>query len=156
MTFAKDGKEVPMIRPALIATLVALPLVAGADERPNIEPGLWEYTNTTKTEGESSMPEQTDTREECVTEEDIEEGLDEGFHQVQEDDDCEVRDRSMSADEATYTLICKDAEGTAMEMEMNMEFMGDRMEGEMNGEYNTEMGNMKMTWEIVGERVGDC
>ncbi|MFW6021064.1 MAG: DUF3617 domain-containing protein, partial [Guyparkeria sp.] len=106
-----------MIRPTLIATLVALPLVAGADERPNIEPGLWEYTNTTKTQGEMSMPEQTDTQEECVTEKDIEEGFEKGL-QIAEDDDCEVRDRSMSADQATYTLICRDPEGTAMEMEM--------------------------------------
>ncbi len=140
-----------MIRPALIAALVALPLLAGADERPNIEPGLWEYTNTTKTEGEMSMPEQTDTRQECVTEEDLEKGL-----QVHGDDDCEVRDRSMSADKATYTLICKDPEGTAMELKVNMDLMGDRVEGKMTGEYDTEMGNMKMTWEIVGERIGDC
>ncbi|RLK51244.1 uncharacterized protein DUF3617 [Alkalispirillum mobile] len=140
-----------MMRYALpAAALLALPAMAWAD-RPNVEPGLWEYTNTTVMEGEMDMPDHTETTQECITEDDLDAGI-----QLHDEDGCEVVDESISSDEVSYRLSCADPQGGTMEMDMNMQLMGDRMEGKMTGDFETPMGDMRMNMEIVGERIGDC
>ncbi|ABI55864.1 DUF3617 domain-containing protein [Alkalilimnicola ehrlichii MLHE-1] len=140
-----------MMRFALpAAILIALPALAWAD-RPNVEPGLWEHTSTTTMEGEYAMPDHIETTQECITEEDLDEGI-----QLHDAEGCEVIDQSISSDEVTYRLQCADPQGGTMEMDMHMRMMGDRMEGEMTGDFETPMGEMKMRMEIVGERIGDC
>ncbi len=140
----------------LPALLLALPLLAlsanaGAD-MPNINPGMWEYTNTTSIEGPQSMPQQTDTHRECVTREDLEQR--EEMLEVPED--CTLNDVNMDADGVVYSMSCTDPMGGTMTMDAEMHFHGDRSEGVMRSEIDTPIGTMNMRVEIRGERTGDC
>lgn len=140
-----------MMRFALpVAALFAVPALAWAD-RPNVEPGLWEFTNTMEMTGAMDMPGHTETSQECITEEDLDAGI-----QLHDEEDCEVLDESISSDQVSYRLVCTDPQGGSMEMDMTMELMGDRMEGEMTGTAETPMGEMQMNMDMVGERIGDC
>lgn len=59
------------MKPILTAAL-AFGLISFAyADRPNIEPGLWEYETRMTVEAAFPFPEQTDTTTECVTEEDV-------------------------------------------------------------------------------------
>lgn len=138
------------------ALLLALPLLAlsanaGADA-PNINPGMWEYTNTTSVEGPYSMPQHTDTHRECVTREDLERHED----MLEVPDDCTLDDVNMDADAVTYSMTCTDPQGGTMTMDAEMHFYGNRSEGVMRSDIDTPMGTMNMRIEIRGERTGDC
>ncbi len=143
-----------MFRIGGLGMALLLPVAVMA-ETPNIEPGEWEYTNTiTMEEEQFALPEQVQTERECVTREDIAEGLD---FSAPGDDGCEVVDETTTRSSLHYTLHCEDPEGGGTsEMELNMELMGDRTEGLMTGEMRTEMGDISVRVEMVGERIGDC
>lgn len=137
-----------------VALTAAAPLALQADE-PNIQPGEWEYDNTTTFEGDMDVPEQTQTMTECVTQEDIDEGL------VQPDEnemgECEIRDKDVGRDGMSYKMECADGEGGTMVMDARMEFMGDRASGVVEGTMeSSEMGTMDITTEMEGTRIGDC
>lgn len=133
------------------APFALLPLAVQA-ETPNIEPGEWEYTNTTTMEGAHQMPEQTETYTECVTEED----LARGEEMIEAPEGCSVDSMDMRADGVDYTMTCTDADGTSMDMQGSMEFMGDRAEGEMRSEIDSPMGPMSVRIHVEGQRIGDC
>ena len=60
------------LRQLAIAALVALPVAAWA-ETPNITPGSWEFVSTTTVTGDMPIPDQTDTEQQCITQEDLDE-----------------------------------------------------------------------------------
>lgn len=131
------------------AVLAFSPVVA--DEVPNIQPGLWELQSTSSFPG-SPMPPQTETVRECMTEDDIKDGL-----KLDIDvDECEVRDLVMRADGMSYGMVCEHDDGMNMEMNATIRFLGDRTDGLMEAEMETPMGPMQMRIELEGHRVGDC
>ncbi|WP_018863524.1 DUF3617 family protein [Thioalkalivibrio sp. ARh3] len=145
-----------MPRSSLYGLLAAIPFaflpLAAQAETPNIEPGEWEYTNTTTMDGAHQMPEQTETYTECVTEED----LARGEEMIEAPEGCSVDSMDMRADGVDYTMTCTDPDGTSMDMEGSMQFMGDRAEGEMRSEIDSPMGPMSVRITVEGQRIGDC
>jgi hypothetical protein len=139
------------LRSLVIATLVAIPLTAIANE-PNVQPGEWEMTSITTFPG-TPMPEQRDSSRECVTSEDLE-GL--IFEVDLEEESCEITDKEISADRMTYSMTCQHEDGMDMTMDAEIRFLGDRTEGTMDARMTTPMGPMHMRMELEGRRIGDC
>lgn len=138
----------------IAALAVLLAPVAVQAEQPNIQPGEWEYENVTTFEGDMDIPEQRETTTECVTQEDIDEGLiapDEA-----EMGECEIIDQNISSSEMTYTMQCVDEEGGQMTMNAEMQFHGDRATGTIHGDMETAMGQMQVETRMEGQRIGDC
>jgi len=136
-----------------VASLFLVPALAYADT-PNIQPGEWEYENVTTFEGDMDIPEQSHTTTECVTQEDIDDGL------VTPDEsdmgDCEITEQSVSASSMTYTMVCVDEQGSEMEMSAQMDFMGDRASGVITGTLESAMGRIDVHTTMEGRRIGDC
>jgi len=143
--------RLPVIAAALM--IAALPLTTMASE-PNLQPGEWEYRNTTTFDGSMDIPEQSHTNRECVTAADIEDGL------VTPDEaemgDCTVSEREVTRDSMSYTMTCSDGQGGEMVMNARMRFMGDRTEGVIEGVMDSAAGQMNVRTEMEGRRVGDC
>lgn len=142
-----------MLRPTLaLAGLLALSLAVQAQETPNIEPGLWEYRNTMTFESDMAIPDQDHTNQDCVTHEDIEEG--DAF--LEDVDECEITNKDLRHDGMDYAMTCTNPDGTVMTMEATMEFNGDTASGIINGEMESPMGQIAMTINMEGNRIGDC
>ena len=122
-------------------------------ERPNIEPGLWEYETQMSVEAAFPFPDQSDTITECVTEDDISKA--DTFLGEMDMEECDVRRQEMRADGANYEMTCVQ-EGITVDMVMDMKFFGDRSEGLITTEAETPMGPMKSTIRMTGRRIGDC
>ncbi|MGY6553118.1 MAG: DUF3617 domain-containing protein [Wenzhouxiangella sp.] len=141
------------MNPILTAALAfGLTAFAYAD-RPNIEPGLWEYETRMTVEAAFPFPEQTDTTTECVTEEDVSKA--DAFIDSMDMDECDVQRQEMRADGANYEMSCTQ-EGITVDMVMDMKFFGDRSEGLITTQAETPMGPMKSTIVMTGRRLGDC
>lgn len=133
--------------------MLAVPLAVHADQ-PNIQPGEWEYENVTTFSGDMDIPEQRQTTQECVTGEDIDDGL------VTPDEsamgDCEITDQQIGRDSMSYSMSCVDPSGGSMTMSANMDFMGDSASGTINGEMESPMGKITVRTQMEGRRIGDC
>lgn len=137
-----------------VATLLLIAPLAASADKPNIQPGEWEYKNTTTFSGDMDIPDQSETTTECVTQEDIDDGLitlDE-----QDTRECEIRDKQISSDAASYTMACEDPEGGTMTMSADMQFNGDSAQGTIEGEMTSEMGTIQVETRMEGTRIGDC
>ena len=138
------------LRSLAIAAAVLLPLSALAVE-PNIQPGEWELNSVTTFPG-TPMPEQTESSRECVTAEDLAEGL--AFDVDVEG--CEITDMDLREEGMSYSMSCQDDEGFEMTMDAELRFMGDRTDGTMEANMLTPVGPMEMQMELEGRRIGDC
>ncbi|MFO8153122.1 DUF3617 domain-containing protein [Thioalkalivibrio sp.] len=138
------------LRSLAIAAAAVLPLSALAVE-PNIQPGEWELNSVTTFPG-TPMPEQTESSRECVTAEDLAEGL--AFDVDVEG--CEITDMDLREGGMNYSMSCQDDEGFEMTMDAELLFMGDQTEGTMQAQMLTPMGPMEMHMELDGRRIGDC
>ncbi len=121
-------------------------------EQPNINPGMWEYTNTMTFESEFPIPDQTNTSTDCVTAEDIAEG--DAF--IEEMEGCELTRRDMRHDSMDYVMECTAPDGSTVTMNSRIDFNGDSASGVINGDLETPMGPMKMTIQMEGRRIGEC
>lgn len=119
-------------------------------QRINLEPGLWEYTNTLQM-GEMGNP-QTQVFEDCVTQEQ----LDEGEFMFQEMDGCELVEQRISFDEMTYVLNCEGPEGTQVSVSAELTFDGDTAEGVIQNTVAAPMGSLVMTVNLSARRKGPC
>ncbi len=137
-------------------TLTALALVCvpglAIAVQPNMEPGQWEYTTTTRISGPMDIPEQTSTHSQCVTEGE----LDEADAFMEDVEECEVERREVSADKAGFTLVCPGQQGVEVRMTMDMRLLGDRVEGESVAKMSMSGQSMEMRSRVEGRRVGDC
>jgi hypothetical protein len=141
----------------LVATAAALlaSSIALSDEappRPNLNPGLWAYTSTMTFDAEMPFPDQTETTQECVTEEDLARGnpfMDLG-------DECTVTEQDLRADGMDYTMVCSGPDGGEVSMQTSMSFNGDTASGSMRTALELPIGPVQATISIEGERLGDC
>ena len=137
----------------LLALTISFALACSAQaETPNIEPGEWETTSKVTMEGPFPIPPQEDTSTQCITEEDIADGM--AF--MEDDETCEVTERNIQSDSGRVVMVCDTGDGMKMNMQMDMEFNGDSMEGEMAGDMESPMGAMKMNMTMTSRRLGDC
>ncbi len=139
-------------RTLALAAILGTPAMLAA-ETPNVEPGMWEYESEMTYEGDVPIPDQTDTVQECVTQEEIEQG--DAFLDTDDMDGCEMTHSDIRSDGMDYTMECEE-EGSSIVMEAEMEFMGDRTRGVITGDMDTPMGPVRMNIEMEGHRVGDC
>lgn len=137
----------------LTATLAFGLISLAFADRPNIEPGLWEYKTVMSVEAAFPFPDQSDTTTECVTEEDISKA--DTFLGDMDMEECDVTRKEMRADGANYEMTCVQ-DGVSVDMVMDMKFYGDRSEGLITTHANTPMGPMKSTIQMTGRRLGDC
>ncbi|MEX0914323.1 MAG: DUF3617 family protein [Wenzhouxiangellaceae bacterium] len=136
-------------------TILAASAVSNAAvaEDPNINPGMWETTSTVTIDSEQfPIPPRTDTSSECVTAEKIADG--QAF--LEDNDECEFKNKDMRADGMDYTMTCASPEGGEVTMKASMKFDGDSMTGTIDGDIESPMGVMKMNVEMSGTRTGDC
>lgn len=140
-------------RTCAAALLLGMTFSVAAEVEPNLNPGMWEYTNTmTFDSAEFPIPDQTETSTECLTEEEIQRG--DAF--MEDMDGCEVTRRDMRADGMDYAMECRSPDGTQVDMTATMEFNGDSASGVVTGDMQTPMGPMSMRIQIEGRRIGDC
>lgn len=135
--------------------LIGLSLLAApvAAEQPNMEPGLWQYVNTTVMEGEPMGRQQQErTHQQCVTESDLQ---DPEF-MMEDVQDCEISNRSVSVSSMSYDMRCEQQSGMVVDMTADIRFLGERMEGTMTGTMTSPMGEMDMDVSMEAERIGDC
>lgn len=126
---------------------------APAQDLPDVEYGLWETTTVTTVISEAmSLPESTNTTTECVTEEDVREG--QAFLQDQED--CDILEQTMTSSSMDVTMVCRQPESGEVLMNVSMRYEGDTMTGSIDGEMEGPMGKMSMNITMEGRRIGDC
>mgnify|MGYP001038766050 CR=1 FL=1 len=144
-----------MIKRTLILSalmVLAVSNVQADDEKPNIEPGEWQMTSKVTMEGPFPIPDQEDISTECITQETIDEGM--AF--VNDDNECEITEKSLKKDNASITMVCDTGSDMNMTMQMDMEYNGDSMSAQMTGDMESPMGPMQMNMTMSGERLGDC
>lgn len=139
---------------ASVVTVAAVcPVWAEPDVEPaNLEPGQWEFASHTTVEGDMQIPDQNDTQQQCLTQEEIDEA---SIIMVDERDECELVEMDSRADGMTYRMECQ-GEGADATISGEMHFSGDRAEGTMLVESMTPAGELVMNTRIEGRRVGDC
>lgn len=141
-----------MLRRIGVAALLAAVATIAAAAQPNMEPGRWEYTNTTRFSGAVDMPEKQYTHTQCVTRQDIEEA--DTF--VRDAEQCRVEERNLASETVSYTMVCPSQQGGEMRMQVDMQVMGDRVSGESKATLRMNDQSMDMVTTIEGRRVGDC
>lgn len=130
------------------ALLVTTPVLA---ETPNLIPGLWSYTTTTTLEGPMSLKPQTSNSQECLTQKQIDQGID----MLDIPEQCTVLKVEVLRDSSDFALSCN-MQGIKTQFKGNAAFYGEKMDGKMDGEMNTPLGPMLMKMNFVSKRVGDC
>jgi len=140
-------------RVILFTAFMALSFAAYSDT-PNIQAGLWETTSTTKIEGAPmEIPEEEITEQQCLHPDDLKEA----DFLLKDMDDCEVSNLDISSSGMSYSMVCSDDQsGIGVEMDSEVQFMGDRMSGVMNGKMDSPMGELTMTVTHSAKRIGDC
>ena len=125
--------------------------VVFANETPNLQPGLWAYTSTTTIEGPMTLPPQTNSNQECLTQEKLDKGID----VINIPQSCKVTQVDVKRGRVDYAANCK-LEGVQTVFKGYATFHGTHLEGKMSSDMNTPLGPMVMKTDYQGERVGDC
>lgn len=132
----------------ITALLVSTPVLA---EIPNLKPGLWSYTTTTTVDGPMSLPPKTDNNQECLTQAQINKGID----MLDIPEQCAVLKADVHRDSSDFALSCN-MQGFKTLFTGKAAFRGEQMDGKMDGEMNTPFGPMLMKMDFVSKRVGAC
>lgn len=142
-----------MRRNLLIAfTLTTVMLSSTASgETPDLKPGLWVYTHNSKIEGPMSIAPQTSENQQCVTQADLDKGID----VLEIPKNCKLTRVDIQRKRADYAAIC-DMQGMQSRFSGFATFNGERMQGQMNSEMDTPLGKMTMKMDYKAHRQGDC
>ena len=137
----------------IIPALTAMLLMANSAkaETPNLQPGLWANTNVTTIEGAVSVPQQTTNNQECLTQKQLDKGVD----MLNIPEQCSLSQVDISRDQADFAATCNMAGMTSV-YQGHTDFNGNSLKGSMRSETDTPMGVMLMTMAFTAERVGDC
>lgn len=141
-----------MLRSIALVALLAGATTGAMAAEPNLEPGRWEYTNTTSFSGPVNIPDQQYTHSQCVTPEDVEDA--DTF--LRNAERCRIEERDLGADAIAYTMICPGQQGGEMRMQVDMQVMGDRVTGEARSSLEMNGQSMEMVTRIRGQRTGGC
>lgn len=140
-----------VFRSSLFFTGIALFSASALAETPNLQPGLWAYTSNTSIEGPMNIPPQTNSNQECLTQEKLDKGIDVlNIHES-----CNVTQADIKRDRVDYAASCN-MEGMTMMFKGYANFHGNRLEGKMTSDMNSPLGPMVMKTDYQGERIGEC
>ena len=131
-----------------ITAALALPALA---ETPNLKPGLWSYKSTSTMEGPMNVPPQTSNNQECLTQSQ----LDKGINVLNIPKSCDVTQTDITRERVDFAANCN-VEGMTTVFKGYATFHGTHLEGKMTSEMNTPIGPMIMKTDYKAERVGDC
>ncbi|MAX52392.1 MULTISPECIES: DUF3617 domain-containing protein [unclassified Methylophaga] len=131
-------------------SLMAVCLPAYAD-KPNLTPGMWAHTTTTTIQGPMSLEPQTSSNQECLTQAQIDKGVD----MLEIPKQCLVQKVNVLRDTADFAVDC-DIQGIKNHFIGHTNFRGDHMDGQMSSEMNSPMGTMVMTMNFSAKRIGAC
>lgn len=120
-------------------------------ETPNINPGLWQHKTSMSLQGPMNMPPQVSTDKECITQTDIDKGID--F--IDLPSGCNMTQVNIRRDSMDYGMQC-DMQGLRADFTGTMRFNGHQMDGSMSSHVDTPMGKMTMQMETEAHRIGDC
>ena len=143
-----------MSRFSQLATLFSSTLLCcgiAVAETPNLLPGLWSYTTTTTLEGPMSLPAKTSSNEECLTQKQVNQGID----MLDIPEQCAIIQANIMRDNADFSLSCN-MQGIQATFNGQSQFHGDHMQGAMLSEMNTPLGVMLMKMDFVSKRIGEC
>jgi hypothetical protein len=128
--------------------MVAAPVLA---ETPNLQPGLWSYTNSSTIEGPMSIPPQTTSNQECLKQEDLDKGVD----MLDIPQKCTVTKADIFRDSTDFAATC-DMGGLTSLYKGHASFHGDHLKGKMRSEMNTPLGKVIMNMDFKAKRIGEC
>lgn len=120
-------------------------------ETPNLQPGLWSHTSTSSIEGPMTIPSQATTNQECLTQADLDKGID----VLNIPKECTVTQADIRSDRVDYAASCN-MQGVSTVFKGFATFHGTRIEGKMTSDMDTPLGKMLMKTDYSGERIGDC
>jgi len=120
-------------------------------ETPNLNPGLWSHTTITTVEGPVSLSPQTAINEECLTQAQI----DEGINMLDVPKSCSITNVKILRDTADFAVSCN-IQGLKNDFVGNAAFHGDNMNGKMSSQMESPIGTMVMKMTFDAKRVGAC
>ncbi len=120
-------------------------------ETPNIKPGFWQHNTSLSLQGPFNMPPQVTTDQECVTQADIDKGVD----VLDLPPGCSLTHYNIRRDSADYSMKC-DIQGMRADFTGKLNFHGDTMNGSMSSDVETPMGVMTMLMQTEARRLRDC
>lgn len=120
-------------------------------EKPDLQPGLWSHTSTSTIEGPMSIPSQAVTNQECLTQEELDKGID----VLNIPEECTVTKANITRARVDYAASCN-MQGMTTVFQGYATFHGTRVEGKMTSDMDTPLGKMLMRTDYSGERIGDC
>lgn len=124
---------------------------ATSAETPNLVPGLWTYTHTTRIEGPVAVQPQTAENQQCVTQADLDKGVD----VLELPKNCTLTRVDIQRDRADYAAQCN-MQGMQSRFSGYATFHGKHMQGQMSSEMDTPLGKMQMKMDYQAQRQGDC
>jgi len=134
----------------LLAGLLLFTTAAVA-ETPDLQPGLWAYHSTATIEGPMNLPPQTSHNQECLTQHDLDKGID----VLNIPKSCSVTRADIKRSRVDYAASCT-IQGVTTLFEGYATFHGTRLEGKMSSSMDTPLGKMLMKTDYKAERIGDC
>lgn len=137
----------------LLSFITGLLLISSSAiaDTPNLQPGLWSHTSTSTIEGPMSIPSQAVTNQECLTQEELDKGID----VLNIPEECTVTQADISNVRVDYAASCN-MQGVTMVFQGYATFHGTHVEGIMTSDMDTPLGKMLMRTDYSGERIGDC
>ena len=136
---------ISLISSALLFTVPALA------ETPNLQPGLWAYDTVSIVEGPVNLPPQNMQNEECLTQQDLNKGVD----MLNIPEQCRLTQTDIGRDRADFAATCNMG-GMNSVYKGHSTFNGDRLQGQMRSETDTPLGKMIMNMTFKAKRVGEC
>ncbi len=136
-----------MLKKLFIASIILLSAgsVSFAGSALNMQEGLWEITTKTQMPG-MDMPPMKHTQ--CLTKKDF---VPQGSQQPGQE--CKITDVKVEGNTVRWTIECK-GQGGEMKGTGKTTYSGDSFEGTMT--MSIPQGNMNITSQISGRRIGDC
>lgn len=140
--------RVSQLLPLITLILAAQPILA---ETPNLQPGLWAYDTVSTIEGPLNLPPQNTSNQECLTQEDLNKGVD----MLNIPEQCQLTQTDIAHDRADFAATCMMG-GMSSIYKGHTLFKGDHLDGMMRSETDTPLGKMIMNMTFKAKRVGGC
>ena len=138
------------IRTLLAALFIILLSVSFSFAELDMRDGLWEITVKMDMPGmPMQMPPMTHTQ--CITKKDI------IPQKPEKNQDCKIINSKTSGNTVSWTIQCRDKDGTTAESSGKVTYKKDKFDGTIYMTVNQPgQGKMKMTQHMSGKRIGEC
>lgn len=130
------------------AVLFSTPVLA---DTPNLHPGLWAYDTVSTVEGPVNLPPQNVKNQECLTQQDLDKGVD----MLNIPEQCTPTRTDIGRDRADFAATCNMG-GMNSVYQGHSTFSGDQLQGQMRSETDTPLGKMIMNMNFTAKRIGEC